>query len=126
MIEVNKPIMETLINDIITDFGMNMENVETLTIGKGIMMMEIPQKIDKEKFKEFMAMLNSKRVPNAKLIMQKLKMNDDMYDLYFRHYYYKKEQRKNKKVVTKVVVKIKRQNIPDGYSPWINKILNVC
>jgi len=86
--------------------------------------MEIPRKIDKEKFKEFVAMMCSKRKPSAKLIMQTLKLSDDEYELYFKHYFYKKGLKK-KKLPVKIVKENIRQNKPNGYTNFIDIILNV-
>jgi hypothetical protein len=91
--------------------------------------MEIPRKIDQEKFAKFEAMMNSKkRSLLAYEIMVKLHINEDTYNQFLRHYFYIKDNKaKSKKplIKQKKILKIERQNIPDGFLPWISMILRV-
>lgn len=90
-------------------------------------MMEL-RKIDKHKYAGFESMMNNKKRVWPHEVMGKIGIDEDEYNFYLSHYFSikdKRERAKKPKKIEPVKVEIKRQNIPDGFLPWVSKILRV-
>lgn len=76
--------------------------------------------ISQSKYKKFVEMTEAKE--DVIKIRTQLKLTEYMYYKYFYTYIdnNKKEREKEKEI------KVNHQNIPDGYSDWVSKILKVC
>lgn len=88
------------------------------------------ESIDQRRYAGFESMMNNKKKIWPYEIMSKLLINEDTYNLFLRYYFTKKDEIANRKKSsgrkTKIVEEFKRQNIQDGYLPWVNDIFRRC
>lgn len=90
------------------------------------------ESIDQRRYAGFESMMNNKKKIWPYEIMSKLLINEDTYNLFLRYYFSKKDEiakRKEPEAKKKQVKKIeesRRQNIQDGFLPWVSRILGVA
>lgn len=88
------------------------------------------ESIDQRRYAGFESMMNNKKKIWPYEIMATLCIDEDTYNLLLKYYFYKKDEiikrKEPKKKQVKKIEESRRQNIQDGFLPWISRILGVA